>query len=319
MILAIDIGNTNIVVGCIDDQKTYFIERLATVRTKTELEYAVDLKTLLEIYHIKKADIEGCIISSVVPQITNIAKLAAEKILKKEVMVLGPGVKTGLNIMMDNPGQLGADLVADAVAGLNEYPVPFIVIDMGTATTVSVVNSKKQYIGGMILPGIGISLDALTARASQLSGISIDAPKHVIGRNTIECMKSGVLYSNAAAIDGIIDRVEEELGEKTTVIATGGLAKKIISHCKKEIILDEDLLLKGLLVIYKKKINNNNKKSAAGAGNTYRTADFFYCANALRKSSGTGARKHIGSPVIGWANSSWKECRAWRPIRSKTG
>ena len=239
MILAIDIGNTNIVVGCIDDQKTYFIERLATVRTKTELEYAVDLKTLLEIYHIKKADIEGCIISSVVPQITNIARLAAEKILKKEVMVLGPGVKTGLNIMMDNPGQLGADLVADAVAGLNEYPVPFIVIDMGTATTVSVVNSKKQYIGGMILPGIGISLDALTARASQLSGISIDAPKHV-------------LYSNAAAIDGIIDRVEEELGEKTTVIATGGLAKKIISHCKKEIILDEDLLLKGLLVIYKK-------------------------------------------------------------------
>jgi len=251
MILAIDIGNTNIVVGCIDDKKTYFIERLSTVRTKTELEYAVDLKTVLDIYHIKKTDIEGCIISSVVPQITNIAKLAAEKILKKEVMVLGPGVKTGLNIMMDNPGQLGADLVANAVAGLNEYPVPFIVIDMGTATTVSVVNDKKQYIGGMIMPGVGVSLDALTARASQLSGISIDAPKHVLGKNTIECMKSGVLYSNAAAIDGIVDRVEEELGEKATVIATGGLAKKIVSHCK-EIILDEDLLLKGLLVIYEK-------------------------------------------------------------------
>ena len=252
MILAIDIGNTNIVVGCIDDKKTYFIERLSTVRTKTELEYAVDLKTVLDIYHIKKTDIEGCIISSVVPQITNIAKLAAEKILKKEVMVLGPGVKTGLNIMMDNPGQLGADLVANAVAGLNEYPVPFIVIDMGTATTVSVVNDKKQYIGGMIMPGVGVSLDALTARAAQLSGISIDAPKHVLGKNTIECMKSGVLYSNAAAIDGIVDRVEEELGEKATVIATGGLAKKIVSHCKKEIILDEDLLLKGLLVIYEK-------------------------------------------------------------------
>ncbi len=252
MILAIDIGNTNIVVGCIDDKKTYFIERLSTVRTKTELEYAVDLKTVLDIYHIKKTDIEGCIISSVVPQITNIAKLAAEKILKKEVMVLGPGIKTGLNIMMDNPGQLGADLVANAVAGLNEYPVPFIVIDMGTATTVSVVNDKKQYIGGMIMPGVGVSLDALTARASQLSGISIDTPKHVLGKNTIECMKSGVLYSNAAAIDGIVDRVEEELGEKATVIATGGLAKKIVSHCKKEIILDEDLLLKGLLVIYEK-------------------------------------------------------------------
>ena len=252
MILTIDIGNTNIVVGCIDDQKTYFIERLSTVRTKTELEYAVDLKTVLDIYHIKGTDIEGCIISSVVPQITNTAKLAAEKILKKEVMVLGPGVKTGLNILMDHPGQLGADLVADAVAGLNEYPVPFIVIDMGTATTVSVVNSKKQYIGGMILPGVRVSLDALTAHASQLSGISIDAPKHVIGKNTVECMKSGVLYSSAAALDGIIDRVEEELGEKATVIATGGLAKRIVSHCKKDIILDEDLLLKGLLVIYEK-------------------------------------------------------------------
>ena len=225
---------------------------LSTVRTKTELEYAVDLKTVLDIYHIKKTDIEGCIISSVVPQITDIARLAAEKILKKEVMVLGPGVKTGLNIMMDNPGQLGADMVADAVAGLASYPVPFIVIDMGTATTVSVVNDKKQYIGGMILPGVGVSLDALTSRASQLSGISIDAPKHIIGKNTIECMKSGVLYSNAAALDGIVERIEEELGQRTTVIATGGLAKKIVSHCKREIILDEDLLLKGLRVIYEK-------------------------------------------------------------------
>ena len=251
MILAIDVGNTNIVVGCIDDLKTYFIERLSTNRTKTELEYAVDLKNVLDIYHIKKTEIEGCIISSVVPQITNIVKLAAEKILKKNAIVLGPGVKTGLNIMMDNPGQLGADQVADAVAGISGYPVPLILIDMGTATTASVVNSKKQYVGGMILPGVGVSLDALTARASQLSGISIDAPRHVIGKNTIECMKSGVLYSNAAALDGIIDRIEEELGEKATVVATG-LAKKIVPHCKREIILDEELLLRGLLIIYEK-------------------------------------------------------------------
>ena len=252
MILAIDVGNTNIVVGCIDDRTTYFIERLSTNRTKTELEYAVDLKNVLDIYHIKKTEIEGCIISSVVPQITNIVKLAAEKILKKNAIVLGPGVKTGLNIMMDNPGQLGADQVADAVAGISSYPVPLILIDMGTATTASVVNSKKQYVGGMILPGVGVSLDALTARASQLSGISIDAPRHVIGKNTIECMKSGVLYSNAAALDGIIDRIEEELGEKATVVATGGLAKKIVPHCKREIILDEELLLRGLLIIYEK-------------------------------------------------------------------
>lgn len=212
----------------------------------------MDLKNVLDIYHIKKTEIEGCIISSVVPQITNIVKLAAEKILKKNAIVLGPGVKTGLNIMMDNPGQLGADQVADAVAGISGYPVPLILIDMGTATTASVVNSKKQYVGGMILPGVGVSLDALTARASQLSGISIDAPRHVIGKNTIECMKSGVLYSNAAALDGIIDRIEEELGEKATVVATGGLAKKIVPHCKREIILDEELLLRGLLIIYEK-------------------------------------------------------------------
>lgn len=212
----------------------------------------MDLKNVLDIYHIKKTEIEGCIISSVVPQITNIVKLAAEKILKKKAIVLGPGVKTGLNIMMDNPGQLGADQVADAVAGISGYPVPLILIDMGTATTASVVNSKKQYVGGMILPGVGVSLDALTARASQLSGISIDAPRHVIGKNTIECMKSGVLYSNAAALDGIIDRIEEELGEKATVVATGGLAKKIVPHCKREIILDEELLLRGLLIIYEK-------------------------------------------------------------------
>ena len=241
MILALDIGNTNIVIGCIDREQTYFIERLSTVRTKTELEYAVDIKTVLDLYRIKRFDIEGAIISSVVPQITNIVKLAAEKVLGEEakVMVLGPGVKTGLNIKMDNPGQLGADLVADAVAGIAEYPTPLIIIDMGTATTASVVDAKKQYIGGMILPGVRVSLDALTQRASQLSGIGIEEPKHVI-------------YSNAGALDGIIARIEEELGEKTTVIATGGLAKKIVPFCKRDIILDEDLLLKGLLVIYEK-------------------------------------------------------------------
>jgi type III pantothenate kinase len=252
MILAIDIGNTNIVVGCLDKTQTYFIERISTVRTKTELEYAVDIRMILDLYHIKRTEIEPCVLSSVVPQITNIVKLAAEKILKKDVMVLGPGVKTGLNILMDNPGQLGADLVADAVAGIAHYPAPLIIIDMGTATTISVVDAKKNYIGGMIMPGVGISLDALTSHASQLSGIGIEAPKRIIGKNTIECMKSGVLYSSAASLDGCIERMEEELGQKATVIATGGLAKKIVPYCKEEIIYDEDLLLKGLLVIYEK-------------------------------------------------------------------
>ncbi len=252
MILTIDIGNTNIVVGGIDKDKTHFIERISTVRTKTELEYAIDIKLLLDINKIKADQIEGGIISSVVPQITNIVKIAAEKILKTEVMVLAAGVKTGLNIKIDNPAQLGADLVANAVAGINNYPVPLIIIDMGTATTLSVVDEKKQYIGGMILPGPRISLDALTARASQLSGISLEAPKNIVGKNTIECMKSGIVYSNAAAMDGMIERIEEEIGSKATVVATGGLAKSIIPHCKREVILDEELMLKGLYIIYEK-------------------------------------------------------------------
>ena len=252
MILAIDIGNTNIVVGGIDKEKTYFIERLSTIKTKTELEYAIDFKLLMDIHHITPAQLEGAIISSVVPQITQIVKYAAEKILNKQVLVLSAGIKTGLNIKIDNPAQLGADLVADAVAGINIYRVPQIIIDMGTATTLSVLDEKKQYIGGMILPGLRISLDALTAHASQLGGIGLEAPAHVIGKNTIDCMKSGIMYSNAAALDGIIERIEEEIGAPATVIATGGLAKSIVSLCKREIILDEELLLKGLYLIYQR-------------------------------------------------------------------
>lgn len=252
MILAIDIGNTNIVIGCIDSGKTHFIERLSTVRTKTELEYAVDIKTVLEIYRIDRKGIEGGIISSVVPQVTNIMREAAKKILRKDVMVVGPGLKTGLNIMMDNPAQLGSDLVADAVAGLQEYPAPMIIIDMGTATTVSVINEKRCYAGGMILPGVMVSLNALASNAAQLQGISLEPPKKNIGKNTIDCMKSGVINGNAACIDGIITRIEEELEQKCTVIATGGIAKSIVPYCRQEIILDDDLLLKGLCIIYEK-------------------------------------------------------------------
>ena len=142
MLLTIDIGNTNIVLGCVDDNKTYFIERLSTIKTKMELEYAIDIKTILDIHHINRADIEGAIISSVVPQITYVVKEAAEKILKKETLVIGPGVKNGLNILMDNPAQLGSDLVANAVAGIAEYKAPMMIFDLGTATTVSVIDEK---------------------------------------------------------------------------------------------------------------------------------------------------------------------------------
>ena len=252
MILAIDVGNTNIVIGCIDKEKCHFIERLSTVRIKTELEYAIDIKSVLDIYHVCPEEIEGGIISSVVPQITTNIMLAAEKILKKEILVIGSGIKTGLDIRIDDPGQLGADLVAASVAGIAEYPVPMMIFDMGTANTVCVIDREKRYLGGMIYPGLGVSLDSLTAHASQLGGISLEAPERVIGRNTIDCMKSGVIYSAAAAMDGIIDRIQEEMGETLTVIATGGLAKCIVPHCRREVILDDDLLLKGLLVLYDK-------------------------------------------------------------------
>ena len=238
MILAIDIGNTNIVLGCVDDNKTYFIERLSTIKTKMELEYAIDIKMVLDIHGIKPEKLEGAIISSVVPQITYVVKEAAEK--------------NGLNILMDNPAQLGSDLVANAVAGIAEYKAPMMIFDLGTATTVSVIDEKKNYIGGMIYPGVNISLNALTENASQLQGIGLEAPKRIVGKNTIECMKSGVLYSSAAAIDGIIDRIEEAIGQPMTAIATGGLSKKIVPYCKREVILDDDLLLKGLLIIYRK-------------------------------------------------------------------
>lgn len=252
MILAIDIGNTNIVIGCIEERKCVFVERLSTVRTKTELEYAIDIKSVLDIYHIRRDDLDGGIISSVVPEITTVAKLAVVKILKKEPLVVGAGIKTGLNIRIDNPAQLGSDLVVDSVAALAEYPAPMLIFDLGTANTVCVIDKNKNYIGGMIYPGIGVSLESLTAHASQLGGIGLESPEHIIGKNTVECMKSGTLYSAAASIDGLIDRLCDELEGDVTVIATGGLAKKVVPYCRRKIILDDDLLLKGLAVIYRK-------------------------------------------------------------------
>lgn len=254
MILAIDIGNTNIVIGCIRNDEILFVERLSTDSTKTVLEYAISFKNVLEMYRLDPADIQGSIISSVVPPVTNIVRDAAKKITGREAIIIGPGVRTGLNILMDNPAQLGSDLVANAVAGIAEYKAPLIIIDIGTATTISVVDKKQNYIGGMILPGIRVSSDSLTSRTSQLPRISVEAPKKLIGTNTIDCMKSGLIYGNASCIDGMIRRIEKELGEKATVIATGGLAGCIIPHCLEDIIIDDALLLKGLKLIYAKNL-----------------------------------------------------------------
>lgn len=250
MILVIDIGNTNIVVGGIAEKKILFVERLSTVRTKTELEYAIDLKNIMDIYDICPDMIEGGIISSVVPQITKAVKLAAEKIVHCKIMVIGKEIDPCIDIQIDHPSQLGSDLIADAVAGLSEYHLPLVIFDMGTANTVCVVDAQGIYRGGMIYPGIRISLEALTAHASQLGGIGLGNPRQLIGKNTADCMESGIIYSSASAIDGIIDRIKDEFGADLTVVATGGLAKKIIPYCRRNIIIDEYLLLKGLEIIY---------------------------------------------------------------------
>lgn len=252
MILAIDIGNTNIVIGCVEGEKVCFVERVSTDLSKTELEYVVEFKTLLDLYNIGVDDISGSIISSVVPPLNNIVKSCLEKLFHKVPLLVGPGLKTGLNVLMDNPGQVGADLVVNAVAGLKYYGAPIIMIDMGTATTISVVDDKKNYVGGMILPGVKISLDALVNRTSQLPRISLEAPKKVIGRNTIDCMKSGMIMGQAACLDGMIQRIFDELGYEAPVVATGGLAGCIVPYCKQEIIYDNELTLKGLGIIYSK-------------------------------------------------------------------
>lgn len=252
MILAIDIGNTNIVLGCIRNRTILFTERLSTDHSKTGLEHAISLKIILEMHQIDPEEIDGAIIGSVVPPLTGLFQEALQKIIGCSAMVVGPGIKTGLNILMDNPAQVGSDLIVGAVAGIAEYPLPLILIDMGTATTICVIDNRKNYIGGMILPGLRVSLDSLTSRTSQLPRISLDPPKRLIGKNTIECMKSGVLYGNASCLDGMIDRIEADLGQKTTVVATGGLAKRIVPLCTHSIILDDELLLKGLLLIYEK-------------------------------------------------------------------
>lgn len=257
MILAVDIGNTNIVIGCIEMEKVYFVERVSTDTAKTELEYVVAFKTLLDLYQIKVEEITGSIIASVVPPLTNILKSAMGKLLHNEPLVVGPGVKTGLNILMDHPAQVGSDLIVNAVAGLKYYGAPIIIIDMGTATTISVVDEKKNYIGGMILPGVRVSLESLVNRTSQLPRISLEAPKKIIGKNTIDCMKSGIIMGQAASMDGMIERIWEELGYHAEVVATGGLAGCIVPYCKQKIVYDNELTLKGLNIIYHKNVDTS--------------------------------------------------------------
>lgn len=252
MLLAIDIGNTNITLGAYDDDVLCFTARLATAHGTTSDQYAVEIKNILELHGLSHTKIEDCIVSSVVPSVGGAICNAVSLLCNIIPLELGPGVKTGLNIKIDNPAQLGADLVAGAVGAISEYTLPCVVIDMGTASTISVIDRNGAYLGGVISAGVRLTLKALSENTAQLPSIDISAPKSVISTNTVDCMRSGLIYGTAAMIDGLLDRITDELGETPTVVATGGLSKDIITHCKNEIIYNANLLLDGLREIYEK-------------------------------------------------------------------
>ena len=257
MILAIDIGNTNIVLGCMEHDRILVEARMATDLLKTSDQYCVELKNLLNLYEVDLQAIEGVIISSVVPPVLNSCRTAVRKLTGKTPMIVGPGIRTGLNIQMENPAQIGSDLIVAAVAALSRFKPPLIIVDMGTATTMTAIDKNGTYVGGCISPGPKLSAESLSTRTAQLPAISLDSPKKAIGKNTVDAMRSGVMLGSACMVDGMIDRMEEELGGGVTVVATGGIARFVLPMCRRRIEYDRDLLLKGLSILYE---NNRREK-----------------------------------------------------------
>lgn len=254
MIIAVDIGNTNIVLGCIEDDKILFEARMATDLIKTSDQYCAELKTMLSLFEVSPEDIDGSIISSVVPPVLNSFKTAIRKLTGCSALVVGPGIKTGLNIRMDNPSEVGSDLIVAAVAAIAEYGAPLLLVDMGTATTITAIDESGAFVGGCICPGVKISMEALTGRTAQLPGISLDEPRCAIGKNTRDSMRSGIMLGAAAMLDGLLDRMEAELGTKVTVVATGGISKFVLPLCRRKMIYDRSLMLKGLKLLYARNV-----------------------------------------------------------------
>ena len=252
LLLCIDIGNTNIVLGGYRGEELLFISRIATDRLRTGDQYAVELRDILLLNGVDPEEFEGAMLSSVVPSLSMALSFAAERVLGVKPLQLIPGIKTGLNIRIDNPAETGPDLVAAAVAAKAKYPLPIIVIDMGTATTITVVNKKGDFIGGAIMPGLRVSLDALVGKTSLLTGIALSAPDKAIGTNTADCMRSGAVFGMAGMIDSLCERFKAELGEDATVVATGGLCPVIVPNCSTEITVDDHLLVEGLRLIYER-------------------------------------------------------------------
>lgn len=252
MVLTIDIGNTNIVIGGYINDKLELVARINTEKNRTEDEYIVLIRDIIISKSHTLDEIEGAIISSVVPQTTYILKNALDIAFNIDTIIVSMNINTGITLKLASPNEVGADFICGLAGVIDKYELPCLVIDFGTATKTSVINKEKQFIGASIMPGIGISLDALASRTAQLPNINLNAPPDsIMGNNTIDCMKSGVIYGNACMVDGIIRRHKEELGEDIRVIATGGLAKHIVKHCNEEIIYDRDLLLEGLNKLYK--------------------------------------------------------------------
>lgn len=253
MILTIDVGNTNVVLGCVENGKIVGTSRMATNRNDLSNDYAFKMRQCFELDNIDTDKIEGVIMSSVVPPVTEAIKTAIKKLLGLNCMVVGAGLKTGINIKIDDPGTLASDLLTGAVGAVAKYKPPIVIVDMGTATTVVAIDKESSFCGGAIIPGVKLSFSALSSGTSLLPAISIEeAPKKVISTNTVDCMKSGAIFGAAAMVDGMIDRMEEELGEPVTVVATGGIAEHIIPYCKRKIEYEPDLLLNGLAIIYEK-------------------------------------------------------------------
>lgn len=252
MVLAVDIGNTNIVLGGFFDEEIGFVARIATDASKTEDEYATIIKSILSLHQVDKTNVKGAIISSVVPPLNPVIKKAIKFVYGVDALMVGPGIKTGINIHCDNPSTVGADLICACVASHHIYESPSLIVDMGTATKMMVMDKSGTFIGVSIIPGVNIALKALSNNTAQLPQISLEAPKSVIGKNTADCMRSGVVFGNASMIDGMIDRFNEEMGENLKVIATGGLCSTIVCHCKHDITIDENLVLKGLNILYNK-------------------------------------------------------------------
>ncbi len=263
MILAVDCGNTHTKIGCIDNCKVLDpVIRIETNQKKTMYEYASDIDRILSLTHIKELEIDGVIISCVVPPLMDVIYDALKLVTGKNAIRVGAGVKSGIRIQIDDPGTIGSDLVAAAAGVKNSYPLPAIILNFGTATTITVINKEGAYIGGTIMPGITLSMNALTHGTSLLPSIDMAPPKKVICTQTIDAMKAGMIYGTAGAVDGIIDRFIAEMGvTDPTIIATGGMAHVIAKYTRHKMILDENILLKGLWYIWTINQTSKNRRN----------------------------------------------------------